>query len=622
MITKNTSLYNDLFDKANALLGLSKENTGYIRNIDSYFLKLGDIKEKLMEKEGKVDISYFMLPIDEPLFEINANTRAISIPAEFKNGISVQGDEIAETVFFSIDRYFDTTDFYDEFIIPVVQWKYADETGEGAYHLSATTGKAVIEDQNSQTNGKIKVVFGWPISSEVTEKAKAIQFGVRFYTIVDEHGNLIENQDQYADGTLEYSFSTLNATTKINPSLATDLQGGNFQWIDKNSLIWARMRNSKPADLNLQAIAPIVEYLIPAAGTVADLDEVTGMVTLKTKVTYPSGTVVTRIGNQIYEIRRIDFDGTDSLVASGMTASLTDDIGEDFNIDYILTKDKVRNENDQYYLLNEDGTYSEYTDPELIDGLYEKVQTYNVDRAGKYYVRIINELDSNNKESTDSKYFEIALPTTPIIGSLNDSYSAILRPVTDEETGEITYNSVRISLSVEDTDNGITPIYNWYIADEKTDNEDEMTLLNEVPLSVPEYNASEPGYYYLKALNERNNSYASAMSSNPIRVTYPAVKPTLSYLVGTYDYPMSDQQIADQVVMASSGKLTVRAESERADEYQYKWYKKGSSALVASTPSLELSSNLINNIYYCEVSSIYNGDISEATTSLEFTVVQ
>jgi hypothetical protein len=133
------------------------------------------------------------------------------------------------------------------------------------------------------------------------------------------------------------------------------------------------MRNSKPADLNLQAIAPIVEYLIPAAGTIADLDEVTGMVTLKTKVTYPSGTVATRIGNQIYEIRRIDFDGTDSLVASGMTASLTDDIGEDFNIDYILTKDKVRNENDQYYLLNEDGTYSEYTDPELIDGLYEKV---------------------------------------------------------------------------------------------------------------------------------------------------------------------------------------------------------------------------------------------------------
>ena len=117
MITKDTSLYNDLFDKANALLGLSKEDKGYIKNIDSYFLKLGDIKTALGED---IDISYFMLPIDEPLFEINANTRLIKIPDEFKNGISVQGDEIAETIFFSIDRYFDATDFYNDNIIPVI----------------------------------------------------------------------------------------------------------------------------------------------------------------------------------------------------------------------------------------------------------------------------------------------------------------------------------------------------------------------------------------------------------------------------------------------------------------------------------------------------------------------
>jgi hypothetical protein len=30
-----------------------------------------------------------MLPLDEPLFEINANTRLIKIPDEFKTGISV-----------------------------------------------------------------------------------------------------------------------------------------------------------------------------------------------------------------------------------------------------------------------------------------------------------------------------------------------------------------------------------------------------------------------------------------------------------------------------------------------------------------------------------------------------
>lgn len=618
MITKDTSLYNELFDKANDLLGLSKEDKNYIKNIDSYFLKLGDIKDALGED---IDISYFMLPIDEPLFEINANTRLIKIPDEFKNGISVQGDEIAETIFFSIDRYFDTTDFYDDFIVPVVQWKYTDETGEGAYHLSATTGKAVIEDQNSATGGKIKVVFGWPISSEVTEEAKSIQFGVRFYTIVDESGNLIENWDQYADGTLEYSFSTLNATTKINPSLATDLQGGNFQWIDKNSLIWARMRNSKPADLNLQAIAPIVEFLIPNAGTIADLDETTGTVTLKTKVTYPSGTVATRIGDQIYEIRRIDYEGTDSLVAQGRTPSLTEDLGGDFGIDYVLTQDKTRNENDSYYLLNDDGTYVEYTDPELINGLYEKVQTYNINKAGKYYVRIINELDTNNKSSSDSKWFEIALPSTPIIGSLSDVYSAILKAITDEETGENTYDTASISLSVTDTDGGIAPVYNWYKANEPTDDKDKMTLLTEFTLSEPTYIASEPGYYYLEAINERNNSQAFAMSTNPIRVTYPATAPTLTYYYGSTlntIFPMSDSQIEAAIV--SPGYFKIEPQADRADSYIYKWFKNKGSNPVNTTDTIQITSNDVGSTYLCKISSYYNGSISEEVSSLEFTV--
>ena len=249
MITKDTSLYSELFEKANNLLGYTEDNELYIKDIDMYFRNLGYIAER-----ANGDISYFMLPIEEPLFEINANTRNIAIPDEFKNGISVQGDEIAETIFFSIDRYFDTTDFYSDYIVPVVQWKYADEKD---YHLSATTGKVVIEDKNSKTGGTIKVVFGWPVSSEVTERATNIQFGVRFYTIVNEAGELITNPADYADGTLEYSFSTLNALTRINPSLEVKLDSGDFDYVNKTDLIWKRMRNSSPADLNLQAIMPI-----------------------------------------------------------------------------------------------------------------------------------------------------------------------------------------------------------------------------------------------------------------------------------------------------------------------------------------------------------------------------
>jgi hypothetical protein len=41
-----------------------------------------------LQVEG-FDITYLMLPTNEPFFEINANTRSITIPEAFKNGISV-----------------------------------------------------------------------------------------------------------------------------------------------------------------------------------------------------------------------------------------------------------------------------------------------------------------------------------------------------------------------------------------------------------------------------------------------------------------------------------------------------------------------------------------------------
>ena len=52
-----------------------------------------------------------MLPLDEEPFEIDANKRTITVPIHFKSsGVSVVGDEIAETVFFRIARFFDAMD--------------------------------------------------------------------------------------------------------------------------------------------------------------------------------------------------------------------------------------------------------------------------------------------------------------------------------------------------------------------------------------------------------------------------------------------------------------------------------------------------------------------------------
>ena len=627
MITKDTSLNSELFKRANSLLGYNESNPKYINHIDEYFQNLGSIKEKLQEQNLN-DISYFMLPIDEPLFEINANTRSITIPDAFKTGISVQGDEVAETIFFSIDRYFDTTDFYDDYIIPVIQWKYADESGVGAYHLSAATGKIVLIDESSKTGGTIKVVFGWPISSEVTARATNIQFSVRFYTIVDDKGELITEWEKYSDGQLEYSFSTLNAVTKINPSLDVKMNEGAFSYDNKNHLIWQRMRNSKPADLNLQAINPIIEYFDPKAGTFADLDE-TGYLTLKVKPIYPSGTVATRIGQQIYEIWRIDQNNNEELYASGTAASIYDIINdgeEGIDIDYIPVpkSEKERNSTDLYFkqVTLEDGSidYQVYDEKELIDGLFKRVQTYKIDTAGKYYVNIINKINDTNKANNMTKPFEIALPTNPIVGESNeDKYNNyILRFVVDDEgieTPEVI--PVTLTLSAVDTDEGSTLTYNWYRSE--NENGENKVLLTEVPQENVAFNVNQPGYYYLEAINYRNNAEAKVLSKNGIRVTYPATIPSqVEYLIN--NYPMSEQQLNDKAVSHTTV-LKFNPFAERSDTFRYEWYKEEKPSVVISTNNeLSFTTADITSVVYCKIYSIYNGNESIPFETVHFTI--
>lgn len=628
MITKDTSLNSELFKRANSLLGYDESNPKYINHIDEYFQNLGSIKEKLQEQNLN-DISYFMLPIDEPLFEINANTRSITIPDAFKTGISVQGDEVAETIFFSIDRYFDTTDFYDDYIIPVIQWKYADESGVGAYHLSAATGKIVLVDESSKTGGTIKVVFGWPISSEVTARATNIQFSVRFYTIVDDKGELITEWEKYSDGQLEYSFSTLNAVTKINPSLDVKMNEGAFSYDNKNYLIWQRMRNSKPADLNLQAINPIIEYFDPKAGTFADLDE-TGYLTLKVKPIYPSGTVATRIGQQIYEIWRIDQNNNEELYASGTAASIYDIINdgeEGFDIDYIPVpkSEKERNSTDLYFkqVTLEDGNidYQVYDEKELIDGLFKRVQTYKIDTAGKYYVNIINKINDTNKANNMTKPFEIALPTNPIVGeSNNDKYdNYILRYVKDEEgidTPEVI--PVTLTLSTVDTDNGTTLTYNWYRSENQSG--ENKVLLTEVPQENVAFNVNEKGFYYLEAINFRNNAEAKVMSGRGIRVTYPATTPNkVDYLIN--GYLVDQDQLLKSKELGYKTELSIEPKSDRYDSFRYEWYKEGSSAILNTSNKIEFTQMDIGNVIYCIIRSIYNGDESAPFETVHFTII-
>ena len=163
--TKNREKYQVLFDKAEQVFrnadseslpaGIDLENLS-ITTLNQYYAYLEDIIALSSSEDIK---RYFTrLPLDEEFFEIDANTRNIKVPSSFaRNGVGVQGDEMAEVIYFTIDRYFDAMDLYNTDI--VIQWEAKDKNRQTVAGISPNYGKDI---------GTIpgKIIFGWPIYSE------------------------------------------------------------------------------------------------------------------------------------------------------------------------------------------------------------------------------------------------------------------------------------------------------------------------------------------------------------------------------------------------------------------------------------------------------------------------
>ena len=158
MITKTTNLdsqYMDLF----AEIKDKSQGKITVENLEQFF---GSIQEI-----AALDSKYLRLPLDEPMFEIDANSRKINVDATpFKaNGLSVQGDHLAETVFFKIDRYYDTMDLMNTDIY--VNWKMGTASGRDECSIKSDS---IIPGY---------IVFAWPIHDKITAKGGSLQFSVQ-----------------------------------------------------------------------------------------------------------------------------------------------------------------------------------------------------------------------------------------------------------------------------------------------------------------------------------------------------------------------------------------------------------------------------------------------------------
>ena len=348
---------------------------------------------------------YTVLPLDEPVFSIDTNTRKITVPTEFsKNGVSVQGDEVSEIIYFSVDRYSDAMDLFRDDIHIAIQWETApDSKGHTVQGIS----KEWIRDITTLKQ-EGKMLFGWAINSELTQNPGAVKFSVRFYHFDEEQK-------------LDFSLNTLTSTVVINPSIdyKFDENGqSSVDIIDSSNLIKNRLKDSITPDSVAAAAVPYFIINMP------DADAEDTFVTDENGVEYNSVDLVPiydqEVGDYIPDAYKFMVQATsdDGGIISyewfrkplGSEVEDTLDAADGAKIEYIPTDDEKYSSEYPYYkyIVNPETQLGAYKPAQIAseligqpieeEGLFERVSTYEAQATGDYRVVVVNRSGIAKKE--------------------------------------------------------------------------------------------------------------------------------------------------------------------------------------------------------------------------------
>lgn len=587
-----------------------------ITSLDEYFSYIVEL--------NKISKRYTILPLDEEVFEIDANTRTITVPNSFKtNGISVQGDEVAEIVYFRINRFFDAIDLALRDIY--VEWKSAakDETGK---EITGVSIPWVIDTESDPGY----IIFGWALSSKITAAAGTVTFAVRFYTF-DKEKEI-----------LEYSLSTLQQTATIKPSLNFDLKNIIMDGTlidDCDALITDRFKNSELSSGAVQAEIPewIIDLKLPS-DTLFEVDE-NGAKLVYVNLADVDGFKVAPItrdvqalaadaGQLSYTWKKYDIDTNKKL-----------DL--DFSITMVLTEDTERVTGKLYYIQQADGAYTLAPDSTIFDpedenyagGIYERVSRGVINSIGKYLVVCTNRV-KNSTATNETWTLVVPRPVEPEIKT-NVASTGILIEETE-------FKHV-LNVVADKTDDG-TLTYQWY---KKAPDQEEFVPISGAVESSYQIEGGAPteddsatgcagdGYYMVEITNnlntETNGDRAIDMiQSSTCRVTHRAepmvitVKSDLSYAVSDI-LNDGDSFKIEANFKKGSGEPIQRTEQ---DEVRYQWYKyvlTAGSTIDDDMEAAELGDYEVNGdraiegateasyaptssgYYFCQVTNVYNG---------------
>lgn len=472
---------------------------------------------------GYKNYRYVMLPVDENPLVIDLNARSIKVPNEFSKCASVQKDQLAELVMFTVDRYFDYMDLANTHIY--VQWTApADKDGnvkEGATRIE-------MIDKDSIPN---QLRFAWPLTDEVTATPGDVKFSVRFFRVgADVNGEDVDpdNATEEQIKNLVYSLNTTEATIKIKPALQPELTKYNVE--KPAGAIGHAIVNSLYSTSGLMPpVQP--EFHNPGLDMTATTGfERDGKWIAKLKddtVTMSVQAITTDAGQLSYKWSYINDDG--SIKYSDCEKAgfgiVQHEVPVAFSKEAMIALAKNgRSIGERYFTYNENSMepytecfyvgddfkdlLSKWLDPTAKEEekvqLYEKVETFTVPSegviTGTYQAKVVNTVSHG----------------TDTLTTINPSYSneCLLPPpqdITFEEGKNLPLgvifgdeNKANIGVTLVKDTNGADLKFTWKKS--TTSNNSGFEVLSDAA-NVATYTVTEPGWYTVDIKSSLNRSY-------------------------------------------------------------------------------------------------------------------
>ena len=480
----------------------------------------------------KLDPSVLRIPLDEPIININADTRQIELTKEFGKTqlLTVENDHLAETIYFQIDRYFDLQDLAADDIKIYIQY-YLNDQVQGY-------SEAICPDIG--TAGKL--IFGWQISDEVTSESGTLQFSIIFFKKNPKDNN-----------NLMYVFNTLPAQMVINKTLDID-----------EDLITAQ-----PVDYLTGYLESLIDSKKSAGFGVPD--NVTFLTSiLNNKSVYLTGDKLYALAyndtlnnpdNTTIEYKWIcNYRGTNTELKSGIGYEYKKIIEDNS----IFSGDMVYNEKLTYFTKNGDSYINSSSDINLENytakknDLYLKVQYCEVDGCGSYSVTAFGA--TANQVSKEVKWTGLAIS----VEGISENFRIVLDPSPDNGCY---YGSSNTITAVGQNDKGVQCTYLWKKNGSDFSTDKTVTLTKE-----DNYTLSVHGY------------------KNKDSIDYPTISFT------NYFDPTNLVPVIDKKVKIENGKyiVTVTNTSELGNGiYEYQWKNaQGATLKTTSDNSTEVDENI------------------------------